>query len=136
EKINTIIGNEIAFCRSGMFFHTNQEGNLIKENYFHNNLTQVTAQGKTANFNKWEGNYFDDYQGFDRDNDNIGDTPYELYNYVEHLWDFKKEVRFFYGAPLLVILDFLERLAPFSEPKFILRDKTPKYIWESQNVIN
>ncbi|RLD55075.1 MAG: hypothetical protein DRJ05_13545, partial [Bacteroidetes bacterium] len=41
EKINTIIGNEIAFCRSGMFFHTNQEGNLIKENYFHNNLTQV-----------------------------------------------------------------------------------------------
>jgi len=49
------------------------------------------------------------------------------------LWDFNKNVKFFYGAPLLVILDFLERLAPFSEPKFVLRDKTPIYIWEDKN---
>jgi len=133
EQINTIENNEIAFCGTGMFFHTNQEGNLIKHNYFHNNLAQVTAEGKTARWNIWENNYFDDYQGFDRDNDNVGDTPYELYTYVEHLWDFNKNVKFFYGSPLLVILDFLERLAPFSEPKFVLRDKTPIYIWKEQN---
>ena len=113
-----------------MFFHTNQEGNLIKNNYFHNNLAQVTAQGKTANRNVWENNYFDDYQGFDRDGDNIGDTPYRLYTYVEHLWDFNKNVKFFYGAPVLVVLDFLERLAPFSEPKFVLKDNKPIFIWE------
>jgi len=133
EQTNTIQNNEIAFCGSGMFFHTNQEGNIITQNYFHNNLSQVTIEGKTANWNVWKDNYFDDYQGFDRDEDNIGDTPYELYTYVEHLWDFNKNVKFFYGAPLLVILDFLERLAPFSEPKFVLRDKTPIYIWEDKN---
>ena len=132
EQMNTIANNEIAFCGSGMFFHTNQEGNVIKENYFHNNLNQVTAEGKTANFNLWENNYFDDYQGFDRNDDNIGDTPYELYAYVEHLWSYKKEVRFFYGAPILVVLDFLERLAPFSSPKFVLRDKKPMYRWNDQ----
>ncbi|MCF6241643.1 MAG: nitrous oxide reductase family maturation protein NosD, partial [Bacteroidales bacterium] len=114
EKMNTIEGNEIAFCGSGMFFHTNQEGNLIRRNYFHNNLSQVTAEGRTASKNIWEYNYFDDYQGFDRNKDNIGDTPYKLYTYVEHLWDFNKYVKFFYGAPILVVLDFLERLAPFS----------------------
>lgn len=134
EQINTIQNNEIAFCGSGMFFHTNQEGNIIKQNYFHNNLSQVTIEGKTANRNVWESNYFDDYQGFDRDGDNIGDTPYELFTYVEHLWDFNKNLKFFYGAPLLVILDFLERLAPFSEPKFVLRDKSPIYIWEDKNI--
>ncbi len=133
EKTNTIAHNEIAFCVSGMFFHTNQEGNLIKENYLHNNLSQVTAQGKTANLNRWINNYFDDYQGFDRDGDNIGDTPYELYSYVEHLWNFNEDMKFFYGSPVLVILDFLERLAPFSKPKFVLRDKAPIYIWEEQN---
>ncbi|MCD4696761.1 MAG: nitrous oxide reductase family maturation protein NosD [Bacteroidales bacterium] len=133
EQINTIQNNEIAFCGSGMFFHTNQEGNVIKQNYFHNNLSQVTIEGKTANRNVWENNYFDDYQGFDRDDDNVGDTPYELFTYVEHLWDFNKNLKFFYGAPLLVILDFLERLAPFSEPKFVLRDKEPMYFWEDKN---
>lgn len=132
EKINTIAYNEIAFCGSGMFFHNNQEGNLIKENYFHNNLAQVTAEGRTANGNMWVNNYFDDYQGFDLDDDNVGDTPYLLYTYVEHLWDFNKNVKFFYGAPILVILDFLERLAPFSQPKFVLRDNKPMFRWEEE----
>lgn len=133
EQINTIQGNEIAFCGSAIFFHTNQMGNIITKNNFHSNLANVTAEGKTANGNKWNDNFYDDYQGFDRNNDNIGDTPYELYAYVEHLWDFNKDIKFFYGSPLLVILDFLERLAPFSEPKFVLRDKSPKYLWEDNN---
>ena len=133
EKRNTIQGNEIAFCGSGMFFHTNQLGNDITNNNFHDNLSNVTAEGKTASGNYWNENYFDDYQGFDRDGDNVGDTPYDLYNYVEHLWDYNDDVRFFYGSPLLVIFDFLERLAPFSEPKFILRDEAPVYILEDKN---
>ncbi len=121
--------NEIAFCGTGIFFHTNQEGNLYKYNYFHNNLVQVEAEGKTANLNRWQNNYFDDYQGFDKDGDNIGDAPYTLFAYVEHLWTFDKDLKFFYGSPLLLVLDFLERLAPFSEPKLVLRDKTPIFEW-------
>jgi len=133
EKTNTIANNEIAFCGMGVFFHSNQEGNLFKQNYFHNNLVQVKAGGKTANLNKWDNNYFDDYQGFDKDRDNIGDTPYSLYAYVEHIWDFNKHLRFFYGSPLLLAIDFLERLAPFSQPKFVLRDNKPMYKWEDKN---
>jgi len=133
EKVNTIENNEIAFCGYGIFFHTNQQGNLFKENYFHNNLVQVFPEGKTASLNKWDNNYFDDYQGFDKDGDNIGDTPYALYSYVEHLWTFNRDIKFFYGSPLLLILDFLERLAPFSAPKFVLRDKQPMYKWEEQH---
>ncbi len=133
EKRNTIQGNEIAFCGSGMFFHTNQLGNDITDNNFHDNLSNVIAEGITASGNYWNGNYFDDYQGFDRDYDNVGDTPFDLYNYVEHLWDYNDDIKFFYGSPLLVIFDFLERLAPFSEPKFILRDEAPIYILEEKN---
>ena len=133
EKRNTIQGNEIAFCGSGMFFHTNQTGNDITNNNFHDNLSNVTAEGITASGNYWNGNYFDEYQGFDRDGDNVGDTPFDLYNYVEHLWDYNDDVKFFYGSPLLVIFDFLERLAPFSEPKFVLRDEAPVYILEKKD---
>ena len=130
EKINTVVGNEIAFCNVGMLFHSDLEGNLIKGNYLHDNLTQVYARGKTANGNKFEGNYWSDYQGYDKDEDNVGDVPYSLYSYSEHLWAFNKNVKFFYGAPILEVLDFLERLAPFSKPKFVLRDKNPIYKWE------
>jgi len=135
EKINTISNNEIAFCGVGIFFHSNQEGNLFKENYLHNNLIQVEAAGKTANLNKWDNNYYDDYEGFDRDGDNVGDTPYSLYSYVEHLWTFNRNIKFFYGSPLLLVLDFLERLAPFSQPKFVLRDKEPMYLWKEKNEV-
>ena len=131
EKINTVVGNEIAFCNVGMLFHSDLEGNWITNNYLHDNLTQVYARGKTANGNKFEGNYWSDYQGYDKDEDNIGDVPYSLYSYSEHLWAFNKNVKFFYGAPILEVLDFLERLAPFSKPKFVLRDKKPLYKWEN-----
>ncbi|NOX84878.1 MAG: nitrous oxide reductase family maturation protein NosD [Chlorobi bacterium] len=132
EQINTIEHNEIAFCGTAIHFNTNQEGNLFKNNYFHNNLSQVSVETTTARFNKWDNNYWDDYQGFDKNHDNIGDFPYKLYSYVEHLWDFDKNVKFFYGAPILAVLDFLERLAPFSKPKFILEDKKPIYIWKEE----
>ena len=130
EKVNTVQGNEIAFCNVGMLFHSDLEGNEIMGNFMHDNLTQVYTRGKTANMNKFEGNYWSDYEGFDRDEDNVGDVPYKLYSYSEHLWSFNKNVRFFYGAPILAILDFLERLAPFSKPKFVLKDKKPMYQWE------
>ena len=130
EKVNTIQGNEIAFCNVGMLFHSDLEGNIIRDNYFHSNLTQVYTRGKTANMNKFEHNYWDDYEGYDRDHDNIGDIPYRLYSYSEHLWSFNKNVRFFYGAPILAVLDFLERLAPFSKPKFVLEDKKPVFRWD------
>lgn len=130
EKMNTVVGNEIAFCNVGMLFHSDLEGNLVKGNYLHDNLTQVYTRGKTANGNKFEGNYWSDYQGYDKNEDNIGDVPYSLYSYSEHLWAFNKNIKFFYGAPILEILDFLERLAPFSKPKFVLRDKKPLYKWD------
>jgi len=132
EKINTITGNEIAFCNVGMLFHSDLEGNLVKGNYLHDNLTQVYTRGKTANGNVFDGNYWSDYQGYDKDNDNIGDIPYSLYSYSEHLWAFNKNIKFFYGAPILEVLDFLERLAPFSKPKFVLRDKKPLYKWNRE----
>jgi len=131
-KTNTFDNNEIAFCGVAIQFHSSLDGNLIKDNYFHDNLTQVAVRGKSARRNKWEHNYWDDYQGFDKDKNNVGDVSYKLFSYVEHLWSFNQNVKFFYGAPFLVVLDFLERLAPFSAPKFVVEDKTPIFLWEER----
>ena len=85
----------------------------------------VVSGGKSANRNVWEGNYWSDYQGFDRDNNNQGDTPYELYAYADRLWQDAPNAQFFKGSPVLETLDFLERLAPFTDPDLLVRDKKP-----------
>jgi nitrous oxidase accessory protein len=83
------------------------------------------AGGKTANRNIWQGNYWDDYEGFDIDGDGIGDKPYELYSYADRIWMDVPVARFLQGTPVMAVLDFLERLAPFSTPDMLVRDKSP-----------
>jgi nitrous oxidase accessory protein len=77
--------------------------------------------------NVWERNWWDDYQGFDRDGDGFGDTPYQLSAYADRLWMEIPPLAFFRASPVLEVIDFLERLAPFSSPTLILRDAAPRF---------
>ena len=118
--------NVIAYNGIGIRFLNDWTGNIFKQNQLVDNLTQVVVSGgKTANRNVWEGNYWSDYQGFDADANGVGDAPYELYAYADRLWQDTPYAQFFKGSPMLEVLDFLERLAPFSEPRLLVRDKTP-----------
>lgn len=126
DTTNRIIANKIAHNGIGVLFHNDWQGNLFKQNQFIGNHTAVAVQGAaTARRNLWQGNYWDDYTGFDRDADGIGDTPHEIYAYADQLWMDIPETGFFKGTALLEVLDFLERLAPFSEPVMVLRDSSP-----------
>ncbi len=126
DTINLMENNLIAFNGIGMLFHTPWWGNVARNNTFKDNITQVVVDGNGgATRNVWEGNHWDDYEGFDQDQNNVGDTPYELYAYADRIWMDRPEARFFMGTPLLESLDFLEQLAPFSEPTLLLRDEKP-----------
>jgi nitrous oxidase accessory protein NosD len=60
----------------------------MADNIFEGNLTHVAQAGRNTNsLNQWRGNHWDDYQGFDRDGDGVGDTPYELYSYADQHLD-------------------------------------------------
>lgn len=126
DTTNRIIANQIAYNSIGVLFHNDWPGNLFKHNQFKGNHTAVAVPGATtANRNRWQGNYWDDYTGFDRDANGIGDTPHEIYAYANQLWLDIPATGFFKGTILLEVLNFLERLAPFSEPVLVLRDSSP-----------
>ena len=126
EATNRVTDNLVAFSGIGVQFLNDWQGNILKRNRFKGNITQVAVSGgKTANRNVWEGNYWDDFEGFDQDRDGIGDTPYELYSYADRIWMDVPYAQFFKGSPVLEVLDFLERLAPFTDPDMILRDEKP-----------
>lgn len=129
DSRNVIRGNRVAYNGVGVQFIGDRAGTTIESNVFEGNLTHVAVStGATAERNAWQGNYWDDYQGFDRDRDGVGDTPYELYAYADRIWMELPYAQFFKNAPLLEALDFLERLAPFSNPTRLLTDPAPRFL--------
>ncbi|MBL3527025.1 MAG: nitrous oxide reductase family maturation protein NosD [gamma proteobacterium endosymbiont of Lamellibrachia anaximandri] len=127
ETTNRLKKNLVAYSGIGILFLNDWTGNILESNSFKGNITQVAVSGagKTANRNDWIGNYWDDYEGFDQDRDGVGDKPYKLYSYADRIWMDVPPARFFKGSPVLEVMDFLERLAPFSNPNMLVRDERP-----------
>ena len=125
---NWIEGNKVLYNSEAIHFHSLSENNILKNNVIKGNIEDIIndSRGGKTNENEIVGNYWDNYEGFDRDQDNIGDTPHKVYQYADQLWVYNPDVKFFYGSPVISLLNFLAKLAPFSEPIFLLEDKEPK----------
>lgn len=124
----SIKDNRIAYNGVGISFVGDKPGTVIEGNVFEGNLDAIAKSGGGGAMNNvFRSNYWDDYQGFDRDHDQVGDTPYELYAYSDRLWMEEPTARFFKNAPLMEAIDFLERLAPFSAPDLLVRDEAPRF---------
>ena len=89
---NSVVENYIADNEVGMFFGTNQPGDIplyltVSYNAFINNTDHLNGcvckeYNMTEEIHTWdngkEGNYWCDYNGTDVDGDGIGDTPYVI----------------------------------------------------------
>ncbi len=125
---NIIRNNRILYNAEGIHFHSLSIDNVIEGNIFKGNIDNVVDEEPLLGHslkNRWDGNYWDDYEGFDRDGDGIGDTPYNLFYYADRMWLLNPNVKFFYASPVVSILNFLAKLAPLSEPLRLLEDKHP-----------
>ncbi|MCL2525038.1 MAG: nitrous oxide reductase family maturation protein NosD [Betaproteobacteria bacterium] len=120
--------NRFAYNGIAVRFTSELGGNILVDNSFEGNLTDVVQMGRdVASKNEWRNNFFSDYQGFDRDGDGFGDTPHESYAYADQIWIETPPAQFFKTSPVLELLDFLERLAPFSLPELQMKDDAPRF---------
>jgi len=127
--INHIERNHIVFNDIAVSFLNDWHDNEFRDNDFKGNMTEVAVfGGGSAKHNLWDGNSWDTYEGFDRDGDGIGDTPFTLLGYAGQVWMEVPTTRFFKGTPLLEVIDFLDRLAPFSRPEVMLVDNKPRFV--------
>ncbi len=129
DPINRIVfvNNIIAHNVTGIYFYGAKGGHIAINNTFKSNLWPVTIIGDGDPMNDfWWGNSWDNYEGFDLDGDGLGDKPHELYAWADRIWMDTPSATFFRSTPVLELLDFLERLAPFSSPSLILRDTAPR----------
>ena len=119
--------NLIAHNVTAVYFYGAKGGHFMVNNTFRNNLWPVTIIGDGDPMSDiWWGNFWDSYEGFDHNQDGFGDRPYDLLAYADRIWMETPMTKFFRNSPVLELLDFLERLAPFSTPSLILRDTAPR----------
>jgi len=77
---NTISNNNIINNTVGIYLKYYSNDNII----YHNNLINNTQNANSTGNNNWynttlkQGNYWDDYNGSDKNNDGIGNTPYNI----------------------------------------------------------
>jgi len=128
-EYNHIEHNKILYNTKAIHFHSLSIDNIITKNEFKGNIENIFDDSGSERVhsikNKFSLNYWDDYQGFDKNKDNIGDTPYENYLYADKIWINNPNIRFFYASPVISILNFLYKLAPISEPVKLVEDKKP-----------
>lgn len=123
-----IENNKILYNSEAIHFHSISEDNTLKNNTILGNIEDIVndSRGSQTNKNEVVGNYWDNYEGFDANHDNIGDTPHKIYQYADQLWAYNPDVKFFYASPVISLLNFLAKLAPFTAPLFLIEDKEPK----------
>ena len=126
-KQRFIENNLISHNGEALHFHASIKNNVITHNTITGNMDDVvkdTRDGYKGD-NEIAYNYWDRYEGFDRNNDNIGDTAHQNYVYADQLWQYDHQVKFFYGTPIMSIIDFLAKVAPFIKPVLLLEDTKP-----------
>ncbi len=101
---------------------------LVQNNQFLGNI--LTARSDKTGF-KLQQNHYDDYTGYDFNNDGYGDTPYQSYTSFGQ-WMVRKPVyQYYVEAPSVVLLNTLDKQLPTSA-KNILVDTNPVMQIEEQ----
>jgi len=119
--------NRFLYNGEALHFHAAIKNNVITHNTIKGNMDDVvkdTRDGYTRN-NTIAYNYWDRYEGFDRNRDNIGDSPHKNFIFSDQLWQYDHQAKFFYGTPIMSIIDFLFKIAPFIKPVLLLEDEKP-----------
>ncbi|PHQ64958.1 MAG: nitrous oxidase accessory protein [Sulfurimonas sp.] len=122
-----ITNNEISYNKEAIHFHLTIRNNTFTHNVFIGNIDDIvkSTAGYETKKNVVEYNYWDRYTGFDTNGDNIGDTPHKMYQYADRLWHYNNKVKFFYGSPVMAILNLIAQVAPFIDPILMMEDSKP-----------
>lgn len=125
--VNKYLNNKLLYNTVAIQFHGTTIGSVFEENSFKGNITDIAndTPESAMSLNRWFMNRWDNYEGFDFNKDNFGDTPMTAIEYADQIMHYKPSVKFFYGSPAMSLLDFLSRLLPFSEPSVLAVDNKP-----------
>jgi nitrous oxidase accessory protein len=124
---NRFEGNAFRLNEVAVSFLGRASGNRFVGNGFRDSRVHVQVDGHgDAREAEWRGNAFDDYAGYDLDDDGTGDVPYELRSLTSDLVTNAPMLAFFHGTPALALAEAIGRIVPVFEPHLVLVDPAPR----------
>ncbi|NOI66092.1 nitrous oxide reductase family maturation protein NosD [Vibrio sp. 99-8-1] len=123
---NTISYNTIDTAEIGIHLTAGSENGKIFANNFINNPVQVKYVSNRKQ--EWSqqniGNYWSNYLGWDLDNDQIGDTPFEPNDGIDKMvWKYP-EAKVLLDSPSVLMLRWIQKQFPLLKPAGV-KDSNP-----------
>ena len=130
EGLNYYDNNVLAFNDVGVSVQPNVERNSFGGNTFYDNVQQAGTRGRgNLNKNVWttdgQGNYWNDYVGYDSDGDGVGDVEYRAEKLFESLADEYPVLKLFSFSPSEQAINFAASAFPTFRPEPKLVDTAP-----------
>lgn len=129
-----IHGNVVKTSDIGIGLAMGGEGNVIWENAFIDNTTQVRYVGETAL--EWSrggrGNYWSTHLSWDINSDGIADTPYQPNDSLDRIFWIYPEARFLMESPVVALLRWLADQFEIDRGKGIT-DSRPLIAWKNSD---
>ena len=118
SEFNRIHDNLLAGSSIGIHITAGSQDNLVYDNAFVNNRTQVKYVQNVAE--EWsldgKGNYWSNYLGWDLNGDGIGDVPFRPNDGVDVLlWKYPS-ARVLMSSPSILLLRYVQRAFPVFTP--------------------
>lgn len=122
---NKFTQNYFSQCGIGIHFSAAAEGNLIRENAFVNNATQIKYVG--TRFVDWadsgKGNYWSDNSAFDLNADGIADTAYKPNGITDQILWRAPAARLLMNSPAISIVKWAQQQFPAIMPGGMMDSK-------------
>lgn len=123
---NQIESNRFVLCDTAIIFHSSPRRNRIVQNDFIANRQLLRVDGGgDATETAWQSNYYDEYEGYDLDRDQVGDVAFESRRLTTELISVYPALAFFRGTLAFASLNAIAEVFPLYRPKLMLVDKTP-----------
>jgi len=89
--------------------------NEIRDNNFVKNTFDVSTNGSLV-LNKFDHNYWDEYEGYDLDKNNVGDVPYRPLSLFSIIVEKNPPAMLLYRSFIISLLDKSEKIIPSLTP--------------------
>lgn len=116
--------NSFSYNGWGMKIQASCMDNEITKNNFEGNTFDVSTNG-TLVLNTFNGNYWDKYEGYDLNKDNVGDVPYHPLSLFSVIVEKDPPAMLLFRSFMVTLLDKSEKIMPSLTPDNFI-DNTPR----------
>jgi len=119
----SVTGNLIERNGWAVKLMANATNNTFTGNRFHGNSFDVTTNGR-QHTSRFDGNFWDQYQGYDLDGDGVGDVPFRPVRLFAYLVARHEATLVLQRSLFVDLLDAAERVLPVLSPETLV-DRSP-----------